>query len=180
MPRQATTPELVMDNLWKAMNDRDGALYQTLLDEDFWFSESNCLGNLVFANGRDEELEIIAGTRDGSRKGIFDVFVTFQFEFQLLERSVELARDYPDTFEGDPDGHPDEDWEEIRGRVQMLMLRTHDDGLRVDQIMTFKLREGADGIWRLVRWIDDPLVGDCGAGKILEEDTWGRIKASFW
>ena len=45
--------------------------------------------------------------------------------------------------------------------------------------MTFKLREGDDGTWRMVRWIDDPLGGDCGAGKILEEDTWGRIKVRF-
>ena len=176
----ATTPEQLMENLDFAMNRRDGALYETLLDEDFWFSESTCAGDLVFANGRAEELEIMAGNPDASRKGMFHFFRTIQFQFRLIERSVELGSDYPDAFEGDPDGHPDEDWEAFRGRVEILLLISDDEGFRVDQIMTFKLREGDDGIWRLVRWIDDPLGGDCGAGKILEVDTWGRIKASFW
>ena len=178
-PPPATSPEQLMENLALAMNGRDGALYETLLDGNFWFTESNCVGELVFANGREEELEILAGTRDGSHKGIFDVFPTFEFEFGLLERSLELGRDYPEAFEGDPDGHPDEDWEAFRGRVEILLLISDDEGFRVDQIMTFKLREGDDGIWRLVRWIDDPLGGDCGAGKILEVDTWGRIKVRF-
>ena len=106
-------------------------------------------------------------------------FGVFEFRFQLLEHRVELARDYPETFEGDPDGHPDEDWKAFRGRVRMLMLRSDDDSFRVDQIMTLKLREGDDGIWRMVRWIDDPVGGNCKAGKVLEEDTWGRIKFSF-
>lgn len=175
----ATTPEQLMENLSRAMNGRNEALYESLLDEDFWFSESDCLGNLVFANGREEELEILTGTRDGGRQGMFDFFRTIWFEFQLIERSVELGGDYPGAFEGDPDGHPDEDWEAFRGRVEILLLRSDDDGFRVDQIMTFKLREGDDGIWRLVRWIADPLVGDCGAGKVLEKDSWGRIKATF-
>ena len=65
------------------------------------------------------------------------------------------------------------------GHVEILLLISDDEGYRVDQIMTFKLREGDDGIWRMVRWIDDPLVGDCSAGKILEAASWGRIKAAF-
>ena len=175
----ATTPELFMENLSRAMNGRNEALYETLLDEDFWFSESTCAGELVFANGREEELDIMAGNPDGSRKGIFDVFSTVDFEFVLLERNVELGSDYPEAFEGDPDGHPDEDWEAFRGRVEILLLKSVDDGFRVHQIMTFKLRECGDGIWRLVRWIDDPILGDCGGGKILETSSWGHIKAAF-
>ena len=86
---------------------------------------------------------------------------------------------------GDPDGHPDEDWEVFRGRVEMLLLKTSDDGFRVNQIMTFKLRQGEDGLWRIVRWIDDPLVGDCGeidteeaakAGLSLQLRAWSAIK----
>ena len=175
----ATTPEQLMGNLFLAMNGRNETVYETLLDEDFWFSESDCLGNLVFSNGREEELEIMAGHPDGSRKGIFDVFRTIGFRFRLIERSVELGGDFPEAFEGDPDGHPDEDWEAFRGRVEILLLRSDDDSFRVDQTMTFKLREGDDGIWRMVRWIADPPGGDCGGGKVLVEDTWGRIKTSF-
>ncbi len=157
---EATEPGIVMDNLERAFNERDKNLYETLLDERFWFTEDDCHGNLVYFNGREEELEIM-GTRDGSSRGIFDVYRTVEWEFQLIERKTELGRERPMAFEGDPDGHPDEDWEVFRGKVLILLLKTDDDGFQVDQDMTFKLREGDDGIWRIVRWIDDPREGDC-------------------
>ena len=167
--QEATEPKIVMDNLERAFNERDKNLYETLLDERYLFTEEDCLGNLVLENGREEELEIM-GTRDGSSRGIFDLFRTVEWKFQLIERKTELGRDHPMAFEGDPDGHPDEDWEVFRGRVEILLLKTADDGFLVKQTMTFKLRQGDDGIWRIVRWIDDPLVGDdCGGGEPEEE-----------
>ena len=175
--QEATVPEIVMDNIKRAFNDRDKDLYETLLDERFWFTEDDCHGNLVYANGREEELEIM-GTRDGSSRGIFDVFRTVKWEFQLIEPKTELGRDHPMAYEGDPDGHPDEDWEVFRGRVEMLLLKTDDDGFRVDQIMTFKLRKGDDGLWRIVRWIDDPLEGDCG-GDEPEEDSSAKAASTL-
>ena len=169
--QEATEPQIVMDNIKRAFNERDKELYETLLDERFWFTEDDCNGNLVYANGREEELEIM-GTRDGSSRGIFDVFRDVKWEFQLIERLTELGRNHPMAFEGDPDGHPDEDWEVFRGRVEMLLLKTDDDGFRVDQVMNFKLREADDGIWRIVRWIDDPLVGDnCGGDEPEEGES---------
>ena len=180
----ATTLEQLMHNLARAMRDRnrDKALYETLLDEDFQFTEFDCLGNIVFDNDRETELTIIVGSRDGSTKGLFDIFPDFSYDFELHRRSQELGSEYPEAFEGDPDGHPDEDWEVFYGRVQMLMLDENGDGYRVDQFMTFKLRLDDKGLWRIVRWIDDPPSGLCvGAGKILvEEDTWGRIKSSIF
>ena len=63
----------------------------------------------------------------------------------------------------------------------MLMLDENGDGYRVDQVMTFKLRLDEKGLWRIVRWIDDPLTGSCGSGKILvEASTWGRIKNTIF
>ena len=181
-PAVATTPEQLMRNLARAMRDRDEALYATLLDEDFWFNEADCLGNIVFDNDRETELTIIAGSRDGSSKGLFDIFRDFSYDLELHRRWQELGSEYPEAFEGDPDGHPDEDWEVFYGRVQMLMLDENGDGFRVDQFMTFKLRQDEEGTWRMVRWLDDPPGGLCvGAGKILVEvDTWGRIKNSIF
>ena len=63
-----------MDKLAQAMRDRDKALYETLLDEDFWFSETDCLGNITFENDLETELTIIVGSRDESSKGLFDIF----------------------------------------------------------------------------------------------------------
>ena len=180
--RDDSTPEQLMDKLAQAMRDRDKALYETLLDEDFWFSETDCLGNTVFENDLETELTIIVGSRDESSKGLFDIFIEFHYDFELIRRSRELGSEFPETYEGDPDGHPDEDWEVLHGLVRMGMLENNREGYRVDQFMTFKLRQDEKGNWRMVRWIDDPLNGPCGgAGKILvEEDTWGRIKNTIF
>ena len=176
---EATSPAQAMDNLARAMRDRDKDLYETLLDERFWFTEDDCQGNLVLANGKEEELEIMGGSRDGDRPGIFQIFRTFSFDFLRVTRSRELGSEYPRAFEGDPDGHPDEDWEVFRGDVEMTLLDEEGDGFRVDQKMTYKLRLEDAGIWRIIRWIDDPLSGDCGgpAGKeIVELIPWAMQK----
>lgn len=174
----ATTPEQLMHNLARAMQDRDKALYETLLNEDFWFNETDCLGYIVFDNDLETELNIIIGSRDGSTKGLFDIFSDFSYDFELIRRWQELGSEYPEIYEGDPEGHPDEDWEVFYGRVQMLMIGENGEGYRVDQVMTFKLRQDENGDWRMVRWLDDPLLGSCGAGK--EEDSWGRIKNTIF
>ena len=141
------------------MRDRDKALYETLLDEDFWFSETDCLGNIVFENDLETELTIIVGSRDGSTKGLFDIFRDFSYDLELHPTLAGTrSSEFPETYEGDPDGHPDEDWEVFYGRVQMLMLDENGDGYRVDQFMTFKLRQDEEGTWRMVRWLDDPRV----------------------
>ena len=181
----ATTPEQLMDNLARAMRDRDIDLYETLIDEDFWFTEFECSGDLSFANGREEELEIMGGSRDGTTAGVFDVFRTFEYEFTLIRRFTELGSEFPDAFEGDPDGHPDEDWEVFRGRVFMLLLENAVDGFRVEQNMNFKLHQTEEGLWTMIRWDNDPLVGDCsneggeeGAGKAgaARPLPWGTLK----
>ncbi len=171
----ATTPEQLMDNLARAMRDRDIDLYETLIDEDFWFTETDCTGDIVFANGREEELELMGGSRDGSRPGIFDIFRTFEYEFTPIRRYTELGPEFPEAFEGDPDGHPDEDWEVFRGRVFMLLLEAADEGFRVEQEMSFKLHQKDDGLWTIIRWVNDPLAGGCGD---IDVETDSAEKAS--
>ena len=175
------TPEILMDNLNRAMRDRDKDLYETLLDEDFWFTEEDCQGDIVLENGKEEELEIMGGSRDSDKPGIFDIFITFDFEFRPIKRSRELGPEYPKKHEDDPDGHPDEDWEVFRGRVIMTLLDENGDGFDVDQIMNYKLRLAGDGLWKMIRWIDDPLSGDCGgfqggAKPISPSISWAAAK----
>ena len=158
----ADTPSLAMVNLERAFNNRDEELYESLLDEDFWFTEPDCLGDLEFSYGRETELELMAGSRDGSEPGVFDVFRTIEYEFDLIRRKTELGRDYPKTGENDIYGHPDEDWENFYATVRIVLRTDDDDGFNVDQKMTFKLREDENGIWKIIRWADDPLSGDCG------------------
>ena len=192
----ATGPEQLMLNLSRAMNTRDKDLYESLIDEDFWFTETDCTGELIWENGLEEELEFIGGSRDGTKPGIFDIYRDeFIFEFTLINRSVELGIDHPLADEVDPNGHPTEDWEIFRGRSEILMTEITDEevnGFRVDQIMTYKLREvapaGDDSIavWKIRRWVDDPLSGDCGEatdpiGKLAPDRSsglfsWAAIK----
>lgn len=182
-PPEATTAQVVMDNLARAFNERDKELYETLLDDAFWFTETDCRGDLAFANGKEEELQIM-GPRDGSSEGIFDKFRTIEWKFHLSRRSTELGRDHPMSGENDPDGHPDEDWEVFRGRVEILLLEQPNEGFRVNQVMTFKMRKGDDGLWRIVRWMDDPLSTDCSENlsdgespKPAGGSTWSAVKA---
>ncbi|MBT4503193.1 MAG: hypothetical protein HOC74_36005 [Gemmatimonadetes bacterium] len=176
----ATTPEILMDNLHRAMRERDKDLYESLLDPDFWFTETDCQGDLILANGFEEEIAIMGGSRDESQPGVFDIFRTFEFDFTLIRRSIELGADYPEAYEGDPDGHPDEDWEVFRGRVEMLLLESSNEGFKVDQTMTYKLRLTDAGVWKIIRWIDDPLAGDCDTGKPVADFTsWGGLKQSI-
>ncbi|NKB72203.1 MAG: hypothetical protein GKR89_34425 [Candidatus Latescibacteria bacterium] len=173
---EATTPDIAMRNLRLAMSTGDRGLYETLLDDDFWFTEFDCLGEQVFANNREEELAII-GRRDGS-SGIFNRYRTFDFEFDQISRTTELAINYPDAFPGDPDGHPDEDWEVVRGRVVMRLLDIAGDGFLVDQLMTFKMRQSQEGLWKIIRWDDDPLSGDCRVAKTgTDRASWMAVKA---
>ncbi len=74
--QKATTPEIAMDNLARAFNERDKELYETVLDPDFWFTETDCRGELVLANGFEEELEIM-GTREGGSHGIHGLEIIF-------------------------------------------------------------------------------------------------------
>lgn len=175
----ATTPEQLMDNLDRAMSTRDKDLYETLFDKDFLFTEPDCLGEVVYFNNLEEELEMMGGSRDGSKLGIFEAFRDFDFDFELTRRFQELGSEHPESFPGDPDGHPDEDWEVFYGRVQMLMLDENGNGFRVDQFMTYKLRlDPEDNLWKIVRWENDALAGDCGgAGKHLANVfSWAALK----
>lgn len=182
--KEATTPEIAMDNLARAFNERDKVLYETILDPAFWFTETDCRGELVLQNGFEEELEIM-GSRDSSSRGIFDIYRTIDWDFQIIERTTELGRDYPKAYDGDPDGHPDEDWEVFRGRVDILLLESRDEGFRVSgQVMNIKLRQGEDGLWRIVRWIADALSGDCSGddtekavAQAVPAVSWGTLKS---
>jgi len=193
----ATTPEQVVANLERAFQDRDKDLYETLLDIGFWFTETDCNGELIFSNDLEVELEIM-GSRDGSSRGIFDIFRTVEFDFTLPEdgRKQEFGFEYPKAFETDPDGHPDEDWEVFEGRVQILLLENDNDGFRVDQTMTYKMRllsqeelqdseivpeltdaertelaANNQSIWRMRRWDDNALAGGNDCVDIETEET---------
>ena len=169
-----------MENLERAFEERDPDLYASLLDDGFWFTEEDCLGQLLYYNDKQVELDVMGG--GDSTRGIFDVFRTIEFGFWTSKRHDELGADAPVAFEGDIDGHPEEDWHVYRGRVEMLLLYEPDEGFFVDQVMTFKLRQDEAGTWRIRRWADDPLSRDCSESSgepAVTTESWGRIKAAL-
>ena len=167
-----TSIEIFLSNFEKAMDERDKDLFEQLLDEGFLYSTSDCLGQLLFASDRETMLQCMTGSRDGSREGIWDIFRDYNFDYALIQRSVALGPESPAAFEGDPDGHPEEDWDILTLQVNMLMTDGQDNGFRVDQGMIFKLRRNEAGLLRLIRWESDPLTtGECsGGGKILSQN----------
>ena len=170
-----------MENLERAFEERDPDLYESLLDDGFWFTEADCLGELLYYNDRQDELSVMGADGDDSRRGVFEVFQTIEFYLVAEERYDELGADSPMAFEGDIDGHPEEDWHVYRGRVEMLLLHKPDEGVQVDQMMTFKLRQDEDGTWLIRRWSNDPLARDCSESgeEPAGAESWGWIKASF-
>lgn len=52
----ATTAAVVMMNLQRAFNEGDGneVLYESIIDGDFWFTETDCQGDLILANGKED------------------------------------------------------------------------------------------------------------------------------
>ena len=139
---EATTPEQLMDNLARAMRTRDKDLYESLLDKDFLFTEwTIASAKWSSPTTLKKNWKMMAGSRDGSQPGIFDVYPRFLLRLLILPAaSQELGSEHPESYPGDPNGHPDEDWEVFYGRVQMLLLDDNGDGYRVDQNMTYKLR----------------------------------------
>ena len=62
----------------------------------------------------------------------------------------------------------------------ILLLKEADEGHRVDQVMTLKMRKGDDDLWRIVRWLDDPLSTDCSedeSAKPAGGPAWSSVKA---
>ncbi len=178
----ASTPEIAMDNLKLAFEERDPDFYESLLDDGFVFTEVDCRGELLYWNDRQEELAVMGGDGDDSRRGVFDVFRTIEFDLIAEDRYDELGADSPIVFEGDLDGHPEEDWHVYRGHMRLLLLHAPDEGFLVDQVMTFKLRQDEAGTWRIRRWADDPLSTDCSESSgepAVTTESWGRIKAAL-
>ena len=61
---EATTAQVVMDNLERAFDDpRQGTCTRTLLDDAFWFTEADCRGDLLYYYGKEEELRIMGPSR---------------------------------------------------------------------------------------------------------------------
>lgn len=144
------SPSTFPDNLLYALQERDGEYYGTLLDPDFQFTESDCQGTTVYAYDKAEEIKIM-GAREHLNPGLLDFYRSIQWSCDVLERSSESPNAE----------HPDEEWEVLLLRSKFLLLRSPDEGYHGEQLMTFKLREGEDSLWRIVRWIDDPLFGSC-------------------
>ena len=64
--------------------------------------------------------------------------------------------------------------------MEIRLLERPDEGYSVDQVMTFKMREGDNDLWRIVRWLDDPLSTDCGEGESAKPagtTTFSSVKA---
>ena len=164
---RATTVDLLMRNLMWAIRDRDEARYASLLADDFWFVEWDCSDSVSFENRREAELRLIGGSPDGSHGGIFNAFDDIQtYYLQVFDHGFTRRQSRYDYQA--PHIPPDGEqwfWVYARFKVNLLNHLTSDgDGLfrnyYVDQTTRIYMREDEDGLWKIVRWLAEPIQWD--------------------
>ena len=164
---RASTINLLMRNLMWAIRDRDTARYASLLADDFWFIEWDCSDSVFFENRREAELLLIGGSPYSSYGGIFDAFGDIQayylqiFDHGFTRRQGRYDYQVPHV---PPDG---EQWLWVYARFKVNLLNhlTSDGNATfrnyyVDQLTRIYMREDEDGLWRIVRWLADPIQRD--------------------
>lgn len=160
-------PDLVMEALSRAFNDRDKDLYEIVIADDFRFTESDCGGNFIYDYGKEEELRIL-GTRDGSSRGIFDIYRTIEWEFLLARR---WNSQWPP---GEQAGPEEEEWEGFRGLVKITLLNQPGESYLVEQMMTFKV--ALDGI---KSWVAHPVCAEDDKPELGSSLSWGSFKEPY-
>ena len=145
----ATSPELLLENLLTAMNDRDLELYGTLLHEDFQFAAA-CVGEESRDNQREEELSMME-----------NVFQHFAF--------IEVTLTLTDT-------QTAEAGQNLEIRMQMLLIDENGDGFRSDQLVTLSAIEDGEGIWRISRWLEH---APGGTDECQSRAEWSFVKRAF-
>jgi Zn-dependent protease with chaperone function len=148
-------PLLVLAHLEQALEGRDLERYVSLLDRDFLFIEADCSGTPLFYTRRRDEVRMLGG-----QEGVFKRADAVGFDFELERFYREKGRDFPKAYAGDPDGHPQEDWQVLSGQASWVVKTVSGQQHSWRQDVTLKLRQ-VEQDWRIVRWGDAPL--GCGA-----------------
>jgi hypothetical protein len=159
--RPTTDPALVLEQVQRAMNQRDLGLYESLLDDRFLFVETDCQGRMFDLHDRAQELALVGGSGGSAQPGVFRAFAGFSFDLSVVEHRQEAGAAQAPGPKADG-GHPGETWEVYVTRVRMRMTSARGDTLpSVDTILTYKLRLDPARRWRIVRAVNSPLPEDC-------------------
>ncbi len=105
------------------------------------------------------------GTRDGSSRGIFDIYRTIEWGFLLSRR---WNSKWPP---GEQAGPEEEEWEGFRGLGKITLLNQSGESYFVDQMMTFKV--ALDGI---MSWIAHPVCSEDDKPEVGSSFSWGSFK----
>ena len=167
----------ILFNLELAYNERNFVEFEKLLDDNFTFilSEADYNSGIVDVPQWDRVREVSVNSQifDPSLPGDLRVL---SIEVDLLYAADDWEPEPPDT------NHPTETWYTQTVRYD-LVVKTADDwehralGLNAE----LKIRQDEPtGQWQIVVWRDDvgaPL--GLSPGRIVEETTWGSIKALY-
>ena len=147
-------PEVVIDNLKVAFNDRDIDLFERCLHPDYFYESPSEIDSLEVKLARSEEVQIIGR--------IFDDCTAFVFTTSAYSMIKEYGSNFQD--EDIPQGsnksdeHPDDIWYIYTYDISMdLYLKTYGDQ-KVQQFMKFVLVEDQENHWSIIRWIDETSI----------------------
>ena len=168
----------VLFNLDLAYNERNFEEFAKLLDDDFIFVLSTADYNSGQVDvpqwDRTRELsaneQILDPNLDGGKR-VISIYLSLDYT------GGDWTPEPPDTV------HPEETWY-VKVVDYDLVTKTADDWEHraLDLKALFKIREDeSTGRWRIVEWRDDVdgLRSLSSHGRIVEETTWGSIKAQY-
>ncbi len=145
-------PEVVIENLKVAFNDRDIDLFERCLHPDYFYESPSEIDSLDVRWARSEEVRIVGE--------IFDDCTAFVFNTSTYSNIKEYGSNiqYPPPGSEISDEHPDDIWYIFTYDISMdLYLKTYGD-LKVQQFMEFVLVEDPENHWSIIRWIDETII----------------------
>jgi hypothetical protein len=152
--QEPITPGKVIENLKVAFSNLDIDFYERCLHEDYYYESPSQIDSLnVESWSRSTDVLLV--------EKIFDDCTTFVFTPSFVSLEKEYGINIPDIPQGEKisDEHPDEIWYIYNYDISMDMyLKSYGD-IKVQQFMKFVMVMDSEGLWSIIRWIDEtPII----------------------
>ena len=145
-------PEIVIENLKVAFNDRDIDLYERCMHENYFYESISNTDSLNVTWSRSTDVSVM--------DNLFDDCLSFVFTPIQSSVIFEYGSAIADTLHISggaliSDEHPNEIWRIYNYDISMdLSFKTHGE-IRVHQFMKFVMVEDENEEWSIIRWIDE-------------------------
>ncbi|MFC1541126.1 hypothetical protein ACFL50_01610 [Candidatus Latescibacterota bacterium] len=147
-------PDIVIENLKVAFNDRDIDLYERCLHVNYFYESISEIDSLNVSWSRSTDVSVM--------RNLFDDCLSFVF----IPIQSSIIKEYGSGITDIPEGaqisdeHPNEIWRIYNYDISMdLSFRTHGE-MRVHQFMKYAMVEDENGHYSIIRWIDETSLSE--------------------